>query len=98
MKIKDSPNRHSAQIRLATLILAAGIAVFAASCSSTPPPTEMSTASTLSPSSNPTAVVQSTDPILGDVSHLDPIAIYPDIAKYAGENLRLSSADFYFVR
>lgn len=38
------------------------------------------------------------DPILGDVSHFDPIGTYPAIAKYAGSNLQLSSINIYFVR
>src|SRR5689334_903508 len=39
----------------------------------------------------------SNNSILGDGSHFDPIATYPDIAKYAGSNLQLSSISFYYV-
>jgi len=93
MTIKELPNKRSALNRLAVLILAGSIAVVAASCSSnTTPPTEMSTASTLSPTAAPT------DSLLGDVSHFGPIALYPAIAKYAGDNLRLSYINIYYVR
>ena len=39
-----------------------------------------------------------TDPILGDGSHFDPVAAYPQIAKIAGDGLHFIGMDIYYVR
>src|SRR5258706_5725111 len=41
---------------------------------------------------------EGTRPIPGDASNFDPIAVYPEVSKFAGENVRLQSIRIYYVR
>lgn len=92
---KGSPNRQYAALTPLLILIIVSIVT---SCSTATSQTEGFTATPATSLARPTDPVSASDPILGDVSHFDPIATYPDIAKYAGDNLRLSSANFYYVR
>jgi hypothetical protein len=71
------------------LVIALGAFGLAVSCSNDEP---------ARPPSIPSLPPEPTNAIIGDGSHFDPISTYPDIAKFAGDDLQLSSIHFYFVR
>src|SRR5690349_4318553 len=78
------------------LMIAFGALGLAAACDSAPdnPPANPVRANAVSAS----VVPDTANAILGDESHFDPIAVYPAIAKYAGNDLQLSSIHIYYVR